>query len=308
MLAAQRIFKLILLCLTLETLCTAGVVNDTNKLNRTEIQPILPEGTEQVKAVKENSDSQFWIAFVKAFSIIFVSEIADKSFIMVLYFTIVSKKINSIFIFIASSLALILMCVLSVAVGYAMPLLLNKSILEWIAIVVFSLFGIFTLYQGSKMKYDDTVSKKVQQAAKVGINKSSGEEEHKDEHHQDKDLKTSLLQKNEEHEVEEAQINKDDDEKFNSSFWLTLWSMFSLVILAEWGDKTMFSTIMIASVFNVQGVFFGAVTSYLLTCSIAVLAGKFFGKYLNEKIMCYIGGVIFLCFALQYLIEKLFFS
>jgi len=72
--------------------------------------------------------------------------------------------------------------------------------------------------------------------------------------------------------------------------------MFSLVVLSEWGDKTMFSTIVIASVFNVYGVLFGAFTSYLLTCLIAVLGGKFFGQYLNEKIMCYFHPFCFTIF------------
>ena len=81
--------------------------------------------------------------------------------------------------------------------------------------------------------------------------------------------------------------------------------MFTLVMLSEWGDKTMISTIVISSVFNVWGVFAGCVVAYLACNAIAVIAGKLIGKFLNEKIMSYIGGVIFIGFSSQYLIEKL---
>jgi len=157
------------------------LTNNTLMTNQTEdatypVAPMIPMSA-KVEGEELKGDSRFWVSYFKSFSIIFVSEIADKSFIMVLYFTIASKKIHPIIIFLVSAFALILMCILSVAVGYAMPLLLNKSLLEWIAILVFSLFGIFTIYQGTKMKYDDTVIKKVKHAAEKGIENSESEEE-----------------------------------------------------------------------------------------------------------------------------------
>ena len=297
---------------------------------------------------KASRSDDFWESYAKSFSIIFVSEIADKSFIMVLYFTIASKKIHSFIIFLVSSFALILMCILSVAVGYAIPLLLNKSLLEWIAILVFGGFGILTIYQGTTMSYEDTVNKKVHKAAEVGIDNLDSEDENEVKNKELRsnkeidlegrnleeidDLRRGLLkdeqldtgnrvttttanvtnlanpnvdENDHSNSVDSKLVNKADKALLNSSFWFTIWTMFSLVVLSEWGDKTMFSTIVIASVFNVYGVFFGAITSYFLTCLIAVLAGKFFGRYLNEKIMCYVGGLIFIAFALDYLIEKI---
>ncbi|PSC70230.1 UPF0016-domain-containing [Micractinium conductrix] len=76
-----------------------------------------------------------------------------------------------------------------------------------------------------------------------------------------------------------------------------LLSTFTLVFAAEWGDKSFLATIALAAASSPVGVVGGAVAGHGAATSIAVLGGSFLGKYLDEKVVQYVGGSLFLVFA-----------
>ncbi|XP_023532702.1 protein PAM71, chloroplastic-like [Cucurbita pepo subsp. pepo] len=83
----------------------------------------------------------------------------------------------------------------------------------------------------------------------------------------------------------------------------TVISTFVLVFVAEWGDKSFFSTIALAAASSPLGVIGGALAGHGVATLLAVLGGSLLGTFLSEKIIAYVGGVLFLVFAAVTLIE-----
>ncbi|OVA06744.1 Uncharacterized protein family UPF0016 [Macleaya cordata] len=83
----------------------------------------------------------------------------------------------------------------------------------------------------------------------------------------------------------------------------TIISTFALVFVAEWGDKSFFSTIALAAASSPLGVIGGATAGHAVATLLAVLGGSLLGTFLSEKIIAYIGGSLFLVFAAVTVIE-----
>lgn len=83
----------------------------------------------------------------------------------------------------------------------------------------------------------------------------------------------------------------------------TIVSTFLLVFVAEWGDKSFFSTVALAAASSPIGVIGGALAGHGVATLIAVLGGSLLGTYLSEKTIAYTGGILFLVFAAVTLIE-----
>ncbi|CAH1434284.1 unnamed protein product [Lactuca virosa] len=86
----------------------------------------------------------------------------------------------------------------------------------------------------------------------------------------------------------------------------TIISTFILVFVAEWGDKSFFSTIALAAASSPLGVIGGALAGHGLATLLAVLGGSLLGSFLSEKVIAYVGGVLFLVFAAVTVVEIIF--
>ncbi len=79
----------------------------------------------------------------------------------------------------------------------------------------------------------------------------------------------------------------------------TLFGMFSLVLLAELGDKSQIATLALAaqSAFLLM-IFIGAIIGFFITNSIAVLAGESIAERIPIKAVKRVVGIIFILFGL----------
>lgn len=84
---------------------------------------------------------------------------------------------------------------------------------------------------------------------------------------------------------------------FSHTFWI--------IFVAELGDKSMFSTVALATAQNPYGVFIGSSIAHCLVTLVAVAAGGLLEGYISERIANGIGAVLFLTFAALTMLEGL---
>lgn len=202
--------------------------------------------------------------FYQAFSLVFVSEIGDKTFFIA---GLLAMKTNKLISFIGSMGALVAMTIISVVIGqlfHAVPAgLLGDGVSipfdDIAAVLAFAFFGIKTLKDSLAM--DDNES---------GV---MGEE------------------------LEEAKQVVDEQDT-NKSVIQTVIGIFALVFAAEFGDRSFISTIALSAAQNPVSVAGGAIAAHAAATGLAVSGGAVIAKYLSEKIIGIIGGTLFIVFAI----------
>jgi len=273
-------------------------------------------------------ETDFYTSLIKTLLMIYVSEMGDKTFIMAIYFSYKIKHLGLFYILSFILLAQIFMLILSILIGYGITFILNKSIIDWVVIISFAVFGCLQFYYGSKMSFRTNINENIDIAKKYGIDKVKSKESFsivmtdtyvfersEDDKNQillDRSQNNKDIRELRENPIvvgisrRETLCSEEQDKIFASeSSWVLFWMIFYLVCLGGLGDTSMFATIIISTVYNTSGVFFGASLAYLVCNFTAIVFGEFISRYLNQKTICYIGGLIFFLFGMQYLIEKI---
>ncbi|WJX60259.1 Protein pam71, chloroplastic, variant 2 [Trifolium repens] len=204
--------------------------------------------------------------FASAFLLIFFSELGDKTFFIA---ALLAARNSAGVVFVGTFGALAAMTVISVALGrtfhYADELLpfrfgqTDLPIDDIAAVCLLVYFGVSTLLDASSS--DSQKSDDEQKEAELAVSEFSG---------------------NGAGIVAAAS---------------TIVSTFLLVFVAEWGDKSFFSTIALAAASSPLGVIAGSLAGHGVATLLAVLGGSLLGTFLSEKVIAYIGGVLFLVFA-----------
>ena len=218
--------------------------------------------------------AQSWYAslastgFYQAFSLVFLSEIGDKTFFIA---GLLAMKTNRLVSFLGSISALIVMTLLSVLIGQVFHIVPTfgggGGILEGIplddiaAALAFAFFGVKILKEALEMEEG-----------------------------------TSIMDE----EFAEAEETVKDNEKkvvLNQNRIGQIVSIFGLVFAAEFGDRSFVSTIALSAAQNPISVAGGAICAHAIATGIAVAGGSVVAKYLSEKVIGIIGGTLFLVFA-----------
>ncbi len=79
--------------------------------------------------------------------------------------------------------------------------------------------------------------------------------------------------------------------------WPLVAEACTLTIAAEIGDRSQLATIALAAAGNPFGVAAGGIAGHCLATGMAVLGGSFISRYLSERAIGIVGGVLFLVFA-----------
>ncbi|PIN18195.1 putative membrane protein [Handroanthus impetiginosus] len=206
--------------------------------------------------------------FTAAFSLIFVSEIGDKTFFIA---ALLAMQYEKVLVLLGSMAALSLMTILSVIIGlifHSVPSQFQTTLPvgEYAAVTLLMFFGLKSIKDAWDLP--STVAKTGDQG-----NQESDEF------------------------VEAEELVKEKVSKPLSNPFEVLWKSFSLVFFAEWGDRSMLATIALGAAQSPWGVASGAIVGHLLATSIAILGGALLAKYISEKLVGYIGGTLFLVFA-----------
>jgi putative Ca2+/H+ antiporter (TMEM165/GDT1 family) len=72
---------------------------------------------------------------------------------------------------------------------------------------------------------------------------------------------------------------------------------FTLTFLAEWGDRSQLTTIILGAREDVYGVIIGGILGHSICTGLAVLGGRMIAQRISVRTVTIIGGVVFLLFA-----------
>ncbi len=87
--------------------------------------------------------------------------------------------------------------------------------------------------------------------------------------------------------------------------WKTIFTTFILVFLAELGDKTQLSTMLLASKSkSIWHVFIGSACALILSSLIGVIAGSFINKYIPGFYIQLCSGIAFIIIGFLLIIGK----
>ena len=201
---------------------------------------------------------------MQSFLLIFVSEIGDKTFFIA---GLLAAKYSRLISFTGSIVALGVMTVISTILGQifnAIPESLTQGVpfADYVAVAAFSYFGLKTLYDASQLSDGD----------------NSGIEEEKEE-------------------AEETVTKLTEAEK-RENVLSRIVQTFTVVFAAEIGDRSFLSTIALSAANSPVAVATGAIAAHASATGVAVLGGALLSKYLSEKVIGYIGGSLFIIFAI----------
>lgn len=203
--------------------------------------------------------------FYQSVPLVFVSEIGDKTFFLS---AIIAMREGRSVAFAGSMAALTALTGASVGIGQAFKhtpdiLATGLPMGDILATTMFTYFGLQMLRE-----------------ARLAAPGTFGGEAHQEAEEALADRRTSS-----------------EGAKGVSRWWPAFAAAFSLVFVAEVGDKSMFATIALARDFGAPGVFTGAVVGHSLATGIAVLGGSTLSAYVSQATVSYIGGTLFLVFA-----------
>jgi putative Ca2+/H+ antiporter (TMEM165/GDT1 family) len=171
-------------------------------------------------------------------------------------------------VFLGAFVALAAVTVLSLGLGYGLRELLPASVVPLLAAVLFLGFGVKLLLDAQGMAEDEA--------------------------------------EDEEREAQSA-INEAESRQRRSTAWAVISEAFVLVFLAELGDRTMFTTIFLATApaFTLVGLLAGTLLGHALVTGLAVGAGRWIGGRIRERMLYRLSGGLFLAFGLLALRQAL---
>ncbi|XP_058125532.1 uncharacterized protein LOC131266872 [Anopheles coustani] len=74
---------------------------------------------------------------------------------------------------------------------------------------------------------------------------------------------------------------------------------FTMTFVAEWGDRSQLTTIILSARENVYGVILGGIIGHSICTGLAVIGGRMIAQRISVRTVTLIGGVVFLLFALS---------
>jgi len=206
-------------------------------------------------------------AFGSSLTAITLAELGDKTFFMAL---ILAVRHRARWVFIGAFAALAAVTLISLGIGYGLRELLPPTLVPWLAAVLFLGFGAKLLLDAQGMAVD---------AAR------------------------------EEAQEAEETVKAAEHRHPISGAWAVIWESFALVFVAELGDRTQFTTIFLATapaqVFSFAGLLLGTLCGHALVTWLAVGAGKWIGRRVDEQLLYRLSGGLFLVFGLAALTQAL---
>lgn len=218
-------------------------------------------------------------AFIASLSVILVSELGDKTFFIA---AIMAMQHSRLVVFFGAMSALALMTILSAVFGLAATFIPHIYTF-YVSTALFVFFGLKMLWDGYHMTAKDT--------------KNELEEVQSDIRRREIELRSSTI-------PQDAESTRSEVAAKSSRFiiWKVILQAFTMTFLAEWGDRSQITTIVLAAREDIYGIMVGGCLGHAICTGVAVIGGRLIAQKISVKHVTLIGGVVFLVFAIVSLI------
>lgn len=238
----------------------------------------MPKTVATAPTEAPTSNVEFWHGFFGAVMVIVVSELGDKTFFIA---AILSMRHSRLAVFSGAITALSLMTILSVALGFAVTVI-PRVYTHYISVLLLTIFGLRMIKEAYYMSPDEGLK-------------------------EFEEVQRSLTKK----ELDDSlQASRDVDVEAGgslSTMHRRVWAFFSriffqaltLTFVAEWGDRSQIATITLGAREDPFAVSIGAILGHSMCTLVAVLGGRIVSQKISVRTVTFIGGIVFLIFALS---------
>lgn len=219
--------------------------------------------------------------FMECFFTIFFSGFGDKSFFVT---TLMAMKYGKLLVFLACTIALNFMGVLSVLMGLEINKFISPTVIDIIAIAIFLFTGIYITLSGFRLpdRTDDN-------SLVIKDPEYSDEEEYL---MRKTGKKGNLNELSMEIDLESCKLETD------ANVLVAFSSVFMLTFFSELGDRSQVSTIYLSTHYGLNVVFASLVMSNIILTSIAILFGKLISDNISMRKMTIFMGGVFLVYGI----------
>ena len=233
-------------------------------------------------------NSDFWQGFCAGFTIIAITGFGDKLFFLNMLYASINSFCDVFWVALAISE---LMNLFNISLGHLLKKYIQIWILEYVAISVFFILGVWLIIKGFAMK-----SKR--------LNVLYEEERNLLLESQKKNYRIKEEDDNDYRNIEIKDIYNNNNKEDNVGVFDSWWKYFIAYFLASVGDKSQIATILITSKYNFLSIFNGTAVGILVLVLIAMIFGKTLSGLLTNKQISIICGVFFLLYALIFFVDK----
>ncbi|XP_061539289.1 transmembrane protein 165 [Phycodurus eques] len=269
----------------------AAIPEEPNSVKEQAPVEKAPSAPSLLLVVKEDDSGKgnlgFIHAFVASISVIIVSELGDKTFFIA---AIMAMRYNRLTVLAGAMLALGLMTCLSVLFGYATTII-PRLYTYYVSTGLFAIFGVRMLREGLKMSPDE---------GQEELEEVQAEIKKKDEELQRSKMGNGVPDV----EAGSGSLSPPSSSRWHSVISPIFIQALTLTFLAEWGDRSQLTTIILAAREDPFGVAVGGTLGHCLCTGLAVIGGRMIAQKISVRTVTIIGGIVFLAFALSALFIK----
>lgn len=232
---------------------------------------------------------------------------------------VLSMRNDRLAVFGGAILALIIMTILSTAMGLVLPALMPKKYTHIIGGVLFLYFGFKLLLDSRGM--ENKVSEELEEVEEELAEMNKKQSKARKKKHAEKDAKSVN------DDDVEGQMESGDGENgakkrrggggskslkhapssglsaagdYSGSSWEAVFlQALSMTFLAEWGDRSQIATIALAAAKDPIGVTIGGCMGHSICTGMAVVGGRMLASRISEKSVAFYGGLVFLVFGIH---------
>ncbi|CAF3100063.1 unnamed protein product [Rotaria socialis] len=240
------------------------------------------------ETIKNSANFGFIHAFIASISVIIVSELGDKTFFIA---AIMAMRYSRLVIYCGAMGALGAMTILSALLGNIVTKFIPRIYTYYISSILFACFGIKMLRDGYLMSPEE------------------GTEEYEEAQHEVEqvdmtdDLESGSAGSQQQPRLQSAAKQRSTVTKITSVLRRYVSPIFIqafiMTFLAEWGDRSQLTTIILAATENLLGVIVGGTIGHGFCTGLAVIGGRFIAQRISPKTVTIVGGIVFICFALS---------